>query len=376
MKHIIYFLLAFILATHVHSQQVMTIAGIKKRPMLDSLVRKQKEEEIKRLNDKLIAIKKVFENITNDISVTNDNLGKATEKDNLNKKLADLKNKLDSLKQLRLKNLDSVNLAILHFKDAELDSLACRLNRTPNFIISGTGGVANVTEAKTLDGNFSVGVKIRLSQYKRIGNKGWIDPLWMYMLFNTKTHRTEDSANLAKTILFPEISKRDFVLGFEWHFHHDTTGISIVPTAELSLNRYKTTYADSTSKSIDNNLKEYRTESGLIGIKFSKLGTFTIGTQTLTAGCQLFPYYSVVNIQTKYQPAYLTGMRSSSTSETPITLHSLGLQAILQTSDFMIYCNMKYVLNPHDTHRVSDMRGFVYSVGTIVNVDIFKLRIL
>ena len=252
----------------------------------------------------------------------------------------------------------------LNKADSSVISALDSLNKTaPNLTISGIGGVSEIQKPADAGGNFAVQATFRLGDYKKMG-KRWADPLFLYMSFNTRAGNAADSLQLTKLYLFPNISKRDFVIGLYEQFRDLENGWSIEPITEFSLNRYKTV-KDSITYS-------FTSESALIGCRFSKTQLFgpDAGFQ---AGFVLFPYYNIINVQPKNYASYNTVINGSSL---PPTVHTLGLQAVLQLDKVQIFADMKYILNRHsDNFDPDDLRGFTYTIGTMVGVDALKFRL-
>ena len=108
------------------------------------------------------------------------------------------------------------------------------LNQSSNVAFIATGGINNLENIKQSYGHLGIGLLFRLSKYKLTKNN-WIDPHFVYVIFNAKTATSPDSNSILKTFLFPELNKRDFVLGYFWEFRRNDW--SIAPNFEVSLNR-------------------------------------------------------------------------------------------------------------------------------------------
>jgi hypothetical protein len=238
-----------------------------------------------------------------------------------------------------------------------INDIIIEMENEPDLTISGFGGVSNLENVGKAGGNFSICATFKLGHNKRVGNSYWIDPPYLYLAFNTQTHSSSDTSVFSRAFLFPEISKRDFIIGTFLRFTHAPTNWEIKPTAEFSLNRYNA--ADSTSP--------LRTESFLIGAQFSKSQTFTNRDGTsIAAGFQLFPYYNLIHTQEKN----LKYLPFPQPNLFPRSLHTIGIQAILQVSALQLFANVKYILSDTKTAGVDDLIGMTYTIGTVINVDI------
>ncbi|MGN6475712.1 MAG: hypothetical protein ACTHKV_00700 [Flavipsychrobacter sp.] len=293
--------------------------------------------------------------------------------------------KLEENKKMLVKQRDSLKMKLLTFEDEglresldlkrdqikdlsmkqailDMDTTIKYLNNSSNVMLSVTGGLSGLE--KVVSGNAAINATFRVSKYKPWGK--WIDPAYIYMGFNAKTNTSGDSGVLDKAILFPQINKRDFVLGFIWEFYNPSSNWDIQAVGELSLNRYK--YAVDSAKS-----DFFYTQSLLAGLKFSKTGTVTISDSSIVAGFQLFPYISIINVQVKDWDKYSVAFDNNK-SLAP-TWNCVGMQAILQISSVMLFCDMRYIMNKDDSNRPYNMRGFNYTIGTMVAVDFLKFRI-
>ncbi|PBQ33556.1 hypothetical protein CNR22_17830 [Sphingobacteriaceae bacterium] len=336
----IYLLFVFSLFfTCSYSQQVMTIPVIRHKPL------RVPDYNVSKLNEQINIL-----NLRQDSIVF------------LQRDLTEGAGRKNRYNKLFKQTAEKIDKAIEENSEIDYPKLIASLNETPNFVIAGVGGISNISDAGTANGNFSAGLKIRLTKYKPSNYfPKLIDPHYVYLGFNTKTHFTEDSAVLAKSVLFPDISRRDFVFSYNFELLNPKNGVIIQPVfVEFGLNKYSY-LKDSTENA-------FKSENFSLGFKISKSGLFKMGADSIKAGIQFFPYYSVINIQTKYQQPYYDALSKNSA----ITWHCLGVQALMQLSDVVLFCNMKYVLNKNNSERPQDLRGFTYTIGTMIGVDIFR----
>jgi hypothetical protein len=260
--------------------------------------------------------------------------------------------KIDSLNK---KGIDSLI-------DLIIDSIIVEMEGEPDLTISGVGGVSNLESIDKAGGNFSICATFKLGRNKRVGKTYWIDPGFLYLAFNTRTHSSSDTSSFARSLLFPEISKRDFIIGTFFRFRHARTNWVIKPLAEFSLNRYNTGAADSVTS--------LRTESYLFGFKFSKEQRFNLGQgASYMAGFQLFPYYNLIHIQEKNEKYLPPGVLL------PRSLHTFGMQAVLQVSGLQLFANAKYMLSNTKAAGIDDLTGMTYTIGTVINVDILEFNL-
>ena len=235
-------------------------------------------------------------------------------------------------------------------------------NQDPHVVISGIGGITDLETANQSGGNFSIASTFRLGDYHRMGKSKWVDPAFLYLAFNARTSSSSDSSILAKTFLFPDISKRDFVIGAFFSFR-SMTNWAIEPTVEFSLNQYKKTLSDSTTH-------VFKSESAMLGVKFTKTYFVNIAKDsTVPISFSLYPYYSLISVDPKYSVDYNAILGEKNL---PSTFNSVGFEATLQVSKFVIFANMKMVLNNTNNISNQDLKGFTYVLGTIISADLLS----
>jgi hypothetical protein len=352
MKRFIYIIAICLASSLVHAQSLFV-----SQPSIQQVKLKSTSDQ-KKINRKIDNLKHIMKGIEIEIDA------KIKEQDSLKKnasKSAEINanNKiLDSLDN----TTDSIN-ALINTADTGIAASITMLNKImPRLTVSGIGGISELQNPAQSGGNFSVQATFRLGKYKQIGNSKWADPAFLYMSFNTRTGASSDSAKLTKLFLFPNISKRDFVIGAYWQFRHLENDLCIEPIAEFSLNRYKGV--------IDSTDYGFGSESALLGVRFSKVQKF--GDTAFEAGFVLFPYYSIINVQPKNYESYAKLLKDA----LPYTVHTLGLQAVLQLSKVQFFADMKYILNRHSSNlALDDFKGFTYTIGTMIAVDVLRFRL-
>jgi hypothetical protein len=233
-------------------------------------------------------------------------------------------------------------------KNIELLSLVNKLNESSPFVPVLTAVVTNLENTRQTYGSLSLGFQFRLSKYK-LTKKGWVDPHYLYLLFSTKTATSPDSSSVQKTFMFPELNKRDFVLGYYWEFlkNHWT----VAPTFEFSLNRFVDTA----------NQKSFVSQSFNTGIRIQKSFSF----EKVNSFVSLYPYYSLITVDKKYAQDYqfLIGEPSI-----PSTFHSVGLHISAQVPNAILFCNMKFILNNEGDLKSRDLKRYIYTIGTLLNL--------
>lgn len=254
----------------------------------------------------------------------------------------------------------AVRHAVKLYNDSvSAEELRIELNKTSHVRFIAAGGISNIDDVRKATGNLSIGIQFRLSDFKRSRSslfRNWLDPHYIYLMFNTRTGTSSDTEILVRTFLFPELHKRDFVLGYFWHMEKNNWGIE--PLFEGSLSRYSDSAKTTT----------FRTESFILGSKFYKRFTVPINQDTIDAVVQLFPYYNMINVDPKYWDAYQTLLSPEGSDMLKPTWHSVGLQAMVQIENVTMFCNMKYILNrTKDIHNV-DLQRFVYTIGTMITL--------
>ena len=281
--------------------------------------------------------------------------------------LANNQNLYDTLiNSIRIKNKhgkDSIlalNTGVKNLNDSLFASeQVLALNNESHVHFIAAGGISNIDDLRKATGNLSIGLQFRLSDNKRVAGgafKNWIDPHYLYIMFNTRTGTSSDSEILVRTFLFPELHKRDFVIGYFWHLEKNDFGIE--PLFEASLSRY----SDSAKT------KMFRTESFILGTKFYKRFAIPVNKDTVNAVVQLFPFYNLINVDPKYFTDYEQLMSPSGKDNLHPTYHSVGMQAMVQIDNIMLFCNMKYVLNKGRDIDNPDLKRFVYTIGSMITL--------
>jgi hypothetical protein len=258
---------------------------------------------------------------------------------------------LDSTRAAINRRIDTLEA----YRQLKLDSLARdradTLNTTSRVRINAAAGISNLDQFNAAVGNLSLGFLFRIGRYNKWKNSRVIDPHFLYAMWNTRTGSSEDTASLRRSFLFPDIHKRDFVLGYFWHLEVDDFGFE--PTFEASLNRYR----DSTGENM------FHSQSFLVGAKLYWEYSIPLGETGVDAAFQLFPYYNLINVDPKDFKALKTLLNEEHAHP---TWHSVGLQTQVQVDKVALFCNAKYILNKQGDVEGPDLQRFVYTIGTFL----------
>jgi hypothetical protein len=228
----------------------------------------------------------------------------------------------------------------------ELNTQVEELNKSPKVAPVVTGGISNLENPKKSYGSLSFGIQYRLSKYK-VTKKNWIDPHYVYLIFSSKTATSPDSSSIQKTFMFPELNKRDFVLGYFWGFEKNDW--TIAPTFEFSLNRFIDT----------GNTKIFISQSFTAGVKVQK----ALIDEKVNSFVAFYPYYSLITVDRKYATDYQDLTKEV---KIPSTFHSLGLHISAQVPNGILFCNMKYILNKEGELKSPDLKRYIYTIGTLL----------
>jgi hypothetical protein len=222
----------------------------------------------------------------------------------------------------------------------------------PDVQLTGMGGLSNLENISAAGGNLSVGVLFKTSPRTNT-----------YLMFNTRTGSTADTASLVKTFLFPDIARRDFTMGIEY-ISKIGNDFFFIPFAEFSLNRYKTG-----NDSISNS---FRSTSAIAGFKLGKSYKVKVGDDVKTFGFSINPYYNVISTDPKFFGNYNNMLGENNL---PPTFHTLGVNAVLEITHVSLFANMKQVLNTTTNISNGDLKGFNYVIGTLISTNILKFKL-
>lgn len=278
----------------------------------------------------------------------------------------------DSIKGLTVtqrSNADSLHLCNLIKKqtfinDVLTEKIVNEFTKTePVVTIKGIGGVGNIENADQVAGNLSLVANFRPMDFVRTCNNNYAYTTYLYMIFNTRTAYSSDTITFAKNVLFPDISKRDFVIGLVPSFLNINNGWRIEGLLELSLNKYNQT-ADSSSSF-------FKSTSGWFGFRGSKIYSLKVDDNNLDFGFQISLYYNFISIDPKYFKVYNQMLGET---DLPPTFHTVGCMASVQISKLIVFANMKCVLNKSEAINNIDLKGFNYIIGTMLNTDLLKFN--
>lgn len=242
---------------------------------------------------------------------------------------------------------DSIYRAYLDMAyNNSLPEIVSSLNETPTIRPTVTAGFINIENTQNAFGNINFGIQYRLSEYK-IGHNNWIDPHYLYVMFGARTTQSQDTQSIQKSFLFPELNKRDFVLGYFCEFQKKDWSIS--PTLEFSVNRFNDSL----------NQKYFVSQSFTAGIKVQKV----FKAESLTSFFCLYPYYSLIAVDKKYSDDFKVLIKEPGIHP---TFHSLGLHVSAQLPSGVFFCDMKYILNKQGAIGSPDLKRHSYTVGTLL----------
>lgn len=229
---------------------------------------------------------------------------------------------------------------------AILNDYVDEMNRTKRWRPIASLGISGIENGlSTSKGVAQVGVAIRVTNYKLCSN-GWIDPAFVYAIYNVRTAVSNDTGSIQKSFLFPELNKRDFTLG--WYSEFRRGRLKISPMAEFSLN--KITDSTGTKHFVSNNF--------VIGAKF-EIGAVA---DSINGFLSIFPYHAIINVDPKYKDYELILKEAGAHH----TFHCLGMNVTAEVNRVLLFCNMKYILNKEKEIISPDLKRFVYTVGTLV----------
>ena len=180
----------------------------------------------------------------------------------------------------------------------------------------------------------------------------------VYAYWNTRTGSSSDTQILAKTFLFPEISKRDLTIGYKRGFSLRRNSTSPDWTFDP--------YFEVSTSHFDSGSSLFRVYSGIIGLTFD----FSSQNGSSNFGLSFTPYYNVLSVDPKY---YVTFDSAFHNPKLPPTFHTIGLNVVGSLSSFQIFGNVKYVFNK-DISNV-DLSGLNVTIGVLVNTNIWKFNV-
>lgn len=224
-----------------------------------------------------------------------------------------------------------------------------------------TGGINNIFQGSYgATGNLSLGLQYRITSFRpdfktnnndAKKNKYRIDPHFIYTAWSTATAKSADSANIFKSIIFPELAQSDFIVGW----HHDIIEGNFVRgwMAEASFTSYK----DTAGKVL------FRSENLTGGYWVSFTGN--LPSLNVPAGFKALLYFNVVNIDPKYNDGL---NKATDTAAMHNTFFNAGIRIQAEVNGASLFFNGKYILNPQHNVVNPDFVRFVYTVGTLVSL--------
>ncbi len=276
------------------------------------------------------------------------------------------KTKLQSYYQESFKNyayVDSPGYKYLNYGldntlKKKMDTLVDSLNNLPVCYFNVQGGINNVETFTRLSGNASLLGVFRISKFKfRDKSYKILDPNYIYIGFNTRTAFSDDTALLVKTFLFPELNKRDFIIGFFTNSLNNATGWETSFLAEFSLNKHfidkRSSMFNSTSIKFGMEKKKTFTNQNNIWISFS-------------------PYVNIIHVDEKNEQTYNALFKETNL---PSTYVANGIIITLGSPTTNLFCDIKYVGNMNAGISNNDLKGMVYTIGIKSALNLTFIRL-
>jgi hypothetical protein len=224
-----------------------------------------------------------------------------------------------------------------------------------------TGGVGDVNQQSITgsagSGIVTLGLQYRITRFKAkmlSKSRYVVDPHYIYVAWNALAAKSDDSSNILKRVLFPELTKNDFILGY----HHDVTEGNFTRGifGEVSFATYNDTLT-----SVKDSL--FRTQNFTLGYQVSFTGN--LPNLNVPAGFKAQVYCNIINIDPKYN----AGVRRVTKNENlHHTFFNIGARIQAEVNGATLFFNGKYILNPHGGVSDPDLVRFVYTVGTLVSL--------
>lgn len=234
---------------------------------------------------------------------------------------------------------------------ARIDSL----NNTPYFMPLITAGLSGIESlGETGFGSAELGSIFRLSSYDTT-SRGFPHAYLLYVAFGIRTaNNYYDSSNAIKNIIFPELNKRDFVVGVYKQYLINRWDVS--PTFEFSINSYK----DSIQ------VNKFVSTGGVLGCRFKYQVNLSNSSNTnfTKSFVEIFPYFSIVDIDPKYKRSLqvITGEEKIRNTYT-----AFGMRISVQFDRATLYANGKYLLQQNSSSN-QDLQHFVYTIGSRIGL--------
>jgi hypothetical protein len=226
--------------------------------------------------------------------------------------------------------------------------------------IIGSASLNDLNSISSSKGTMSFGGYFRLDKRNSI-----------YMFFNTKPDASSDSSSAGKTFIFPELSSRDFIVGYSYGRIYNKNWSESFFT-EISLCKHSNMI--DTSK----NLVNFNSTQIIIGMRFSKTYYYTINKKPHTIGFSFIPYFQGISVSSKYADSYrktLDGYKNlnggSGKEDLPLGIFAAGIRGQIDFEDFSFFCNTKFPLNTSNSGNINnDLKQFVYTIGVAISPKI------
>ena len=247
-----------------------------------------------------------------------------------------------------------------------------------NVSILGVGGASAVQNLNQANAGVSFGFLIKYGGHKRRNSTSdyrLYQRNAFYLMFNPLPANSNDSGSIAKTFLFPELSKKDLVLGFERIFPF-CGGSALTADNNEFRNTTFSLFTEFSTSHYDTGISKFRTWSGMVGCKLNFQGSIS----GLNFGIQAGPYYNLINVEPKYFDARDNALQTpGGVNGLPPTIHTIGFNVKASISAFEIFANAKYILSKKIDQDAAitnpDLKGAVFTVGVLINTAIWSFNI-
>jgi hypothetical protein len=201
-----------------------------------------------------------------------------------------------------------------------------------------------------------------------------------YVYFNPAAAISNDSATMAKTFLFPEISRRLFVIGYERKFPL-TRNKNLDRTTSENQQITWSLFGEFSTSHFDTGSHGFYAFNAMAGPKLTLQGSYA----GFPFGLQIIPYYSLTAVEQKYWIAMDRSLVNPNFDEltnykgVPPTVHAAGINIKGSISSFEVFANYKYILNNDLNNNPNihnpDLKTTVLTIGVNITPEIWSFSI-